>query len=95
MTIFQACFAAAFVIFFLYLMLPERKKKPVEQSSRNARKNKATQVGRMTGFMGGDIEDALISRHALDRAHGDSANSTNRDVATSVAMQQAQQPPIE
>jgi len=95
MTIFQACFAAAAVVFLLYLVMPERKAKAKAapaQSSRTARKNRAKQIGAMTGLMGGSIEDGMMAQHALDRAHGDAANATDRDVATAVGMQSAQGP---
>jgi len=94
MNLTSALIAAGSVIFLIYLLMPDRSRSPKApvQSSRNARKNRAKQIGGMTGFMGGDVEDAMISRHALDRAHGDNTNSTSRDVATAVAMQQAQPP---
>lgn len=92
MTIAQAIFAAGALILFVYLIMPARKPKEAPQSSRNARKNRSNQVAGMTGFMGGDIEDAMISRHALDRAKGDAGNASTRDVATSVGMQQSQPP---
>lgn len=90
MTIAQALFSAFAVIFFLYLCLPSRSaKKPAAQSSRNERKSRDRQVSGMTGLMGGSVEDAFISQHALNRGHGDSTNASDRDVAASVGMQQA------
>ena len=80
------------VAFLIYLCLPEKPKTVQQsgegQSSRRERKTRAQQVSGMTGIMGGSVEDALISQHALHRSRGDSANADARDVATSVAMQQ-------
>ena len=93
MTITQACWATAAIIFFLYLLMPSRKAKAKPpQSSRTARKNRSKQVGVVTGLMGGSIEDGMIAQHALDRAHGDATNASVRDVATAVGMQNVQGP---
>lgn len=83
MSILEGCVAAGALAFFVYLLvLPSRKK--------TDRKSRSEEIGQMTGFMGGNIEDAMISRHALDRAQGDATNASGRDVATAVSMQQAQ-----
>lgn len=78
--------------FLVYLCIPSKSASPQDsgegRSSRNERKERARQVSGMTGFVGGSIEDAFISQHALNRGHGDSADADARDVAASVAMQQ-------
>ena len=83
--------------FFVYLCLPSSSaaSKPTGegQSSRTERKLRARQISGATGIMGGSVEDAFISKHALDRALGDAANADLRDVATAVAMQQQVRPP--
>ena len=85
MSILEGCVAAAALAFFVYLLvLPSRKKTDA--------KSRAEEIAHMTGFMGGNVEDAMISRHALDRAKGDATKASNRDVATAVSMQQAQKP---
>lgn len=83
MSVLEGVLAVGALVFFLYLLvLPSSKKKD--------RKSRSQEIAQMTGFMGGDVEDAMIARHALDRAHGDATKSSNRDVATAVSMQQAQ-----
>lgn len=88
------------VSFFIYLCLPSSTASSTTstasgegRSSRSERKLRARQISGATGVMGGSIEDAFVSKHALDRAHGDATDASVRDVAASVAMQQQMRPP--
>lgn len=94
---FQILLAAAVLVAFLWLMMPDRSTSSAYAENLPAddqrRADQARQIGIVTGLMGGSVEDAAIARYAIQRAKG-SAPADARDIATGTSMQLSMDDPM-
>lgn len=93
MTAIQAAIAIAAVGFFLWLLImpsgDSRKTRASRRSRSEAssRPDQSADVGFGTGVMGGDFEDAAVTRYALSRTKKDPKSSEARDLGTALGQQ--------
>ncbi|MFV0443868.1 MAG: hypothetical protein ACK5Q5_09885 [Planctomycetaceae bacterium] len=82
----------AAVSFLFWMIASSRREGPGEQSASAVPAEPAetaSRVGTLAGLQGGDITDAVVAKHALNRAGSD---GNVRDVATAVTMQRGYRP---
>ncbi len=84
MTILGTCGVVLILGFFFWMVVSSSNDAPLANSDDRGASHR---VGYMTGLQGGSIEDAAISKFALNRARGNAANANARDVATATSMQ--------
>lgn len=75
---------AILLVAFGLIVLFLARSKPLPKATPEG--EQARRLGTMAGLMGGTIEDAMIARHALDRAGKPPGESDLRDEATATGM---------
>ena len=77
--------------FFLWLIWPCKAGRPASSregsDTETAESANSSTIGIGTGLLGGDIEDAAISRFALGRTPKDAQSSDARDLGTALGQQ--------
>lgn len=81
---------------FAWLLWPSRSKPSANGSGSRpgVRPDDSATMGAGTGLMGGDIEDAAVSRYALSRTPKDPRTSDARDAGTALGLRNGPPPPL-
>ncbi|MEZ6195407.1 MAG: hypothetical protein R3F20_06740 [Planctomycetota bacterium] len=90
MTAGAVLFGLAVFAFFVWMVLSSvaEGRVRVRDGSEPETPDESPTVARGTGMLGGDITDAYVAQHALDRARRDGRPADLRDVGAAIGMQQ-------